>query len=323
MIRKIAIGTLDDAPGVSPVAPKTLEDAPGTSKPQSAPTGGAATPASSVLKMQYAIASIHTLLKSMPLFSMNKEQGNHPFSSSIMRYVNKSSVVGMEKGQQEGSPSSLSNLVDALNVFSANGKPDGIWGKLTNNALKNLYAITQSMLYLMFKLNIKQDVYSQEDLEALKQSIPENPAELPNKTEAANAIIANITKIKALIGKFNKGLLSEHNQYSDFISSNKSYDTEYDKKYNAYSGENMNIPVLGIKLPLDIAEGGEGQVPLLLSQLSNKESFEQFLKQSNIMVDGQQPLTDPNAMNKLLAFIEAKIKQSGTQTTTDKSNQGH
>jgi hypothetical protein len=330
-MRKVAQARTDpafDLPEIPGAAkPTDVPAAPTNRAPAAAPvqTGvGQVQGSLAVKQMQFAISSIYDLLKDSKIFSIQDSNGAHPLSSSILRYVNKSSILGKEEGQKEGSIFNIDKLVSSLNTFGKTQKrPDGIWGQYTNNALKNLYAVTQSIFYLMYKLSTKQDVYSIEDLELLKRSIPENPAKLQDKDEAAKAITKNITKIKALIGSFHQGLTGEHSPFTSQVSDNKPFDTSYSKKYQEIDSKNMQVPVLNVKLPSDLADPEQEQIPLIMSHLANKQSFEHFVQQSNIMVNGKSPLQDPNAMKELLSFIENKIKSANVRATQKPAEPGH
>lgn len=314
---------------------------------QAQPNVGSYGRSPAVKQMQTSIQDLYQSFKHYPMFSMkpdyretdmgqsgaeygqNYEHGSDTFLTSMLnRYVAKSDVVGsenLEKGQEPGKLTNLIKLIETLNTFGkGNTNPDGAWGLYTNNALKNLYAIVQAMMSIMNSLHITQDVYTDGDLQDLKKLIPDdvNLKDLmkidgTTKTidELASEITKNIAKIKMLLGSFVNGTTGANSKYAPYINQQKALETNYGKKPSQQAGgsrgyEQSQVPVLSVMLPRDIADNEQGNIPLLLGNLANKDSFMEFVKQNGITVDGKDPLKDQSAMNELVENIENRIKSA-------------
>jgi len=297
----------------------------------------------SIQEMQTALQSLYGAFKNYPMFNKkpdyreqdkgqrgaeygeNYEHGSDSFLTTMMnRHVNKSDMVGTAdmsvQGAQAGKSADLIKLLESLKTFGKGlNKPDGAWGPYTNNALKNLYAITKAMLEMLANLHVKQDVYTNKDLEELKSSIPEDPKQNQNPDESATTITKNIAKVKMLLGSFVNGTTGENSQLAPYINQQKAFETSFNKKpvnSRALVGYNVaqsQVPVLNIQVPKDPMHPEQGTVPLVLGNLATAQDFKEFVDSSGIMVDHKKP-TDKESMNKIIETIENKIKAVNTKT---------
>lgn len=303
-----------------------------------------------IQQMQEALQNLYGTFKNYPMFNKKPdyretdkgqagaeytksyEHGNDTFLTSMLnRHVSKSDVAGVEnlsgtntpQNQEEGKFSNLIQLIETLKTFGrGSNKPDGSWGPYTNNALKNLYAITQAMVSIMNNLNLKQDVYTNKDLEELKENIPADPKKLENANKSAITITKNIAKIKMLLGSFVNGTTGKDSKLTPYINQQKPFETTFGKKpvdSKTLIGQNVSqsqVPVLNIQVPKDPMHPEQGTVPLLLGNLATAEDFKEFVDKSGIMVDHKKP-EDKESMNKIIETIENKIRAANTKPTTN------
>jgi hypothetical protein len=296
-----------------------------------------------IQQMQIALQSLYGAFKNYPMFNKkpnyreedkgqkgaeygeNFEHGSDSFLTTMMnRHVNKSDIVGTEdmsvQGAQAGKQSDLIKLLESLKTFGKGlNKPDGAWGPYTNNALKNLYAITRAMLEMLPNLDINQDVYTDKDLEELKENIPQDPKKIQDADSSATAITKNIAKIKMLLGSFVNGTTGENSKLAPYINQQKPFETNFNKKpvdsrsLIGYNVSQSQVPVLNIQVPRDPMHPEQGTVPLLLGNLATPQDFKEFIDKSSIMIDHKKP-TDKESINKIIETIENKIKSVNTKT---------
>ena len=267
---------LPDVPGATKSAPQSSNDIPSipTNQTSRAPSISQYPRSTSIQQMQTALQSLYGAFKNYPMFNKkpdyreqdkgqrgaeygeNFEHGSDSFLTTMMnRHVNKSDMVGTAdmsvQGAQAGKSADLIKLLESLKSFGKGlNKPDGAWGPYTNNALKNLYAITKAMMDMLATLNVKQDAYTSKDLEELKSSIPEDPKQNQNADESAATITKNIAKIKMLLGSFVNGTTGENSKLAPYINQEKAFETSFNKKpvdSRALVGYNVSqsqVPVL-------------------------------------------------------------------------------
>ena len=296
-----------------------------------------------IQQMQTALGSLYGAFKNYPMFNkkpdyreqdkgqqgaqygQNFEHGSDSFLTTMMnRHVNKSDMVGIAdmsvQGAQAGKQSDLIKLLESLKTFGKGlNKPDGAWGPYTNNALKNLYAITQAMLGMLSNLNINQNVYTDKDLQDLKQNIPQDPKHIQDADASATEITKNIAKVKMLLGSFVNATTGENSKLAPYINQQKAFETSFNKKpvdsrsLVGYNVSQSQVPVLNIQVPKDPMHPEQGTVPLVLGDLATAQDFKQFVDKSGIMVDHKKP-ADKESMNKIIETIENKIKAVNTKT---------
>jgi hypothetical protein len=296
-----------------------------------------------IQQMQTALQSLYGAFKNYPMFNKKPnyreedkgqkgaeytesfEHGSDSFLTTMMnRHVNKADMVGTPdmsvQDAKEGKSFDLIKLLESLKTFGKGlNKPDGAWGPYTNNALKNLYAITQAMLGVLSNLNVRQDVYTNKDLEELKENIPEDPKKIQDADASATAITKNIAKVKMLLGSFVNATVGENSKLAPYINQQKPFETTFNKKpvdsrsLVGYNVSQSQVPVLNIQVPRDPMHPEQGTVPLLLGNLATPQDFKEFVNKSGIMVDHKKP-SDKESMNKIIETIENKIKTVNTKT---------
>lgn len=317
-----------------------------------APPARSALPANqSVKEMQSAIIGIYDTLKYYPMFnknpnyreqdpsqySANYEHGSDTFLTFLLnRFVNKSPIIGQEystskpnakdlnKGIDSGaSPINLIRLIETLRTLGKHTtskevrEPDGVWDVYTNNALKNLYAITQAMFNLMDRLKVKSSNYNQADLDQLKGLIPQNPATIANKAKAAKLVSKNIFKIKKLIADFMNSVNRERGKYNAYVRQEKPFETSLGES-KPYSQEDQDVygtmskTVIGM-IPKDLGTGN-GTASITMLDLTDRKYFENFINVNKITFNGKSPLEDVDARNKLFSAIESVIKNFTRET---------
>ena len=324
---------------------------PATPKAHNQPAGHYIAPQptanNAIKEMQLAIMSVYDAFKYYPMFnnepgyrendmgsgnySESFEHGSDAFLTFLLnRYVNKSPILGQQpndatKGRQThvGLPDNLIKLIESLKVVGKNANqepaPTGVWDTATNNALKNLYAITYAMFNLMNRLNITQHDYSASNLDEFRKLIPVNANSIMNKIGSAKHITRNLASVKKLIGDFMSAMNKERGKYNAYIRQEKPFNTKFGDKALTKYDDNDQVVFDALKsnqiplftMPKDPGTN-EGDIPLMTSYLASKTNFDDFVKKYEITFNGYDPLTDQSARNELLGFIESKIKSMNT-----------
>jgi hypothetical protein len=284
-----------------------------------------------VFSMQEALINLYDSFKYYPMFNKDQnyreqnigeytesfEHGSDSFLTFLLnRYVNKSPIVGQEAfgTKQTGAPINFVRMLESLRTLGKNqvSKPDGLWGNYTTNALKNTYAIAQAMLGLMNKLKTNSNDYTQADLEELG-------VDLQKRTpEAAQKITTNIAKLKKLLGDFMHTILAESGKYNGYIKQDKPFETNFSDKTHEYDVRDYQVlkaetasgvePVILFTMPKDIITNEGQSAQITLQSILGKQNFNSFIKENAITVGGKDPLQDNDARNKLLDYIEEKVK---------------
>ena len=299
-------------------------------------------PNRAVKEMQTAIIDLYNSFQYYPMFHKDPnyregntkeyaesyEHGSDPFLTFLLnRYINKSPVAGQDaaKYSNKSKPNNLIKLVDSLKnigkqtVSNEVSAPDGVWAQKTTDALNSVYSITQGMLGLMNKLNIKSSNYSEESLNELKKLISKT-----NNSQAAQAITKNIADIKKLVGDFMANMDRERGQFSAYVRQEKPFEAHFGNKaveYNAKDNQTFDIlnnsaSITLFNIPQDIATG-QGQIPLVVENLFSKQTFDDFIKENKITVNGQDPTQNVEARNELLNNIEQQIKAMNVTPPSD------
>jgi hypothetical protein len=84
------------------------------------------------------------------------------------------------------------------------------------------------------------------------------------------------------------------------------YDANDKRVFSAASSSSQPL----FYMPQDTI-GGAGSILLDVSALLSKENFNNFVSSNHITADGKDPTKDPAAMDKLLSYVEQKIKTMG------------
>lgn len=322
------------APGEQVLAPMTVDVPSAHRQPVAAPKNPA------VEKMQEAIVNLYDSFKGYPMFGKDpgyradspipqdpKEQRAEEYGESfehgsdsfltflLNRYVNKSSVIGKEDATAKQSPKTKSvNLIKFLESLKIN--PDGRWGKLTDNALKNLYALAQAMISLMDRLGVGSREYTEGDLADLNKAIQKRTS------ESANRITRHVAAIKRLLGTFMHTMDREGGNFSTYVRQQKPFETNFSEQAKKFDNVDFKVfqamqnspkPVMLFSMPKDIATGEGQQFWVPLSSILNKQSFQNLITQNAITVNGVNPLEDVDARNKLIDYIENKVKAMQSQ----------
>jgi hypothetical protein len=185
-------------------------------------------------------------------------------------------------------------------------KPDGIWGKYTNNALINILSFAKTLFKLCKSLNIQTD-YTDNDLSKFQESVPADPSKLKNKDESAKVIAENLAKVNQMLSNFISGIL----QYKEYIMQNKKFEAEYQNKsdisledknkISQYSGE-----IIG-QIPVNFDDKSSNLLPITIKDLSSKENFTNFLKNNKIVINGKNSWEDMQSFNTVIDSISQSL----------------
>jgi hypothetical protein len=317
------------------IGPSTVQTIPPITIRAPARNQEPATKDPAVEKMQAAVVNLYDAFKYYPMFNKEPnyradqpiptnpqeqaapeykesfEHGADTFLTFLLnRYINKSAVLGKENVNQ-GQNAQPVNFIRFLETLKIDD--DGVWGKLTDNALKNVYAITSAILNIMNKLNITASDYTQENLQEFASAIQ------TRSSENANVITKHIAAIKRLLGNFMHAMDRENGKFSPFVRQDRAFQTNFSDQASKFDNADANVfrqmqarsntaPLVLFSMPKDIGTNEGALINVPLSSLLNKQNFQNLITTNSITVNNVSPLEDADARNKLIDYIEDKIK---------------
>lgn len=149
------------------------------------------------------------------------------------QYVNVD--VGLQQGREQASmqDTSLRGIIDTIKRIGTPGsekKPDGIWKSKTNNALKNIFALTFAIFKAAGDMNLTLPGLDQETLDEFKSELPNTYSDVPQNEIADRAkkltdMIKNMTEVFVA---FKNHVLTKP-AYAKYINQTASF-AKYDKR---------------------------------------------------------------------------------------------
>lgn len=267
--------------------------------------------------------------------------GRDAFSNFMAnRFLRNSPVKGVEfdldpnkKKIEEKNPSELKNMyvvLDGLRRIGPSSKEfavDGAWGQRTNNGLKNIAAIADSLMKLGKELGMESSSFDSSKLSSLAPLIPDDPKSisLEEKVERAPKITELLNGIQSLFKDF-KDQVINNPHYKDFIINKKPLftinpaDVQSNPVFSV--GEKAIYDKIVAKTPgystllakVNIAPqftGGKSIQPIEFTgaDLLSKESFTSALMKSKELQSIQQtnPATFANILMSTLDQVQEQI----------------
>lgn len=213
--------------------------------------------------------------------------GSDPFGKFLVKqYINPKDIVGRqytnvdvagEKPRESASMenASLRGIIDSIKRIGAPGSNseksvDGIWKNRTNNALKNIFALTSAMFSFVKDMNVNIPEADPKILD-IKTLIPNNWTDLKTQ-QNASSVASKITPYIKQITKFFEALKTvvfKNPALLPYIDQTKSFES-YDK---------VAVPVdmVDAKVPLSFIANKDNAY-ITLRELSDKDSFNSFLQ---------------------------------------------
>jgi hypothetical protein len=244
----------------------------------------------------------------------SKEQllGSDPFGSFLVQqyavndphgkqYLNVD-VSGQDARKQNSMDNaSLRGIIDSIKRLGSPGTSggekaaDGIWMERTDNAIKNVYALTNAIFNFAKDLNVASK-YTEADLNAFRSNIPRKYTDLKSaedKANAANVLTPQINKATEFFSSIKVSILNNAN-YRPFIDQKKPFvqykkevtpkplDEKQEQVLKHYTSSG-NLVVPNVKLPF-IQNSASNYI--WFKELESLDNFKAFIKRTN---PGQEP----------------------------------
>lgn len=242
--------------------------------------------------------------------------GSDPFGNFLVQHYVKGDPVGRQylnvdvSGNKARSDASIENLnirglLDSMKRIGTPGlekKTDGIWQVRTNNALKNIFALTSGMLKFAQAMKLQVGGYTEDALKDFASKIPQSYTDLKTPNDVAEAAKQITPHIKAITKFFEslKTAVFNKPELRKFIDQKEAF-VSYKKKIKIPDTMQHkmlpNIRFDWIKDP--------NQNYILLSELSSINAFKEFLSRVG---HGAYASTD-NGIKQMLEIIESTLKQ--------------
>lgn len=216
--------------------------------------------------------------------------GSDPFGNFLVQHYIKGDPTGKQylnvdvAGNKARSDASMENLnirglLDSIKRIGAPGAEkaaDGIWQVRTNNALKNIFALTSGMLKFTQAMKLSVEGYNEKYLNDFKSKIPLSYTNLKTPTDIAETAKQITPHIIAITNFFQnlKTAVFEKPELKKFIDQKESFAT-YKKKIEI--PENIKHSPLYVKFNW-VKDPSQNYI--LLSELSSLEKFKEFLKRT-------------------------------------------
>tara|TARA_R110000868_G_scaffold99024_1_gene272580 strand:- start:9771 stop:10922 length:1152 start_codon:yes stop_codon:yes gene_type:complete len=250
--------------------------------------------------------------------------GSDPFGNFLVQHYVKGDPVGQQylnvdvSGNKARSDASIENLnirgildtIKRIGTPGAEKAVDGIWQVRTNNALKNIFALTSGMLKFAQAMKLQVNGYTEDALKDFKSKIPESYTNLKTPNDVAEAAKQITPHIKAITKFFEslKTAVFEQPELRKFIDQKAAF-VSYKKKIEIPEGIKHailpNVKFNWIKDP--------SQNYMLLSDLSSLEEFKRFLERTGVSTLN----ADTNSIKQVLELVSKQLNN----TVYNKSNE--
>lgn len=246
--------------------------------------------------------------------------GSDPFGNFLVQHYVKGDPVGQQylnvdvSGNKARSDASIENLnirgildtIKRIGTPGAEKAVDGIWQVRTNNALKNIFALTSGMLKFAQAMKLQVGGYTEDALKDFASKIPASYTALKTPNDVAEAAKQITPHIKAITKFFEslKAAVFNKPELRKFIDQKEAF-VSYKKKIEIPEGIKHailpNVKFNWVKDP--------SQNYMLLSDLSSLEEFKKFLQRTGS--PGQFNL-DKNTLKWFLDVTLANIDNASS-----------
>lgn len=246
--------------------------------------------------------------------------GSDPFGNFLIQQYVKGDPVGKQylnvdvSGNRARQDASIDNvnlrgMIDTIRRIGSPGAPgtektgDGIWQVRTNNALKNIYALTLAMVNFANDMKINIQGYDSKQLESFKGLIPKEYTELKTPADISKRAEDITPHIIAITNFFNnlKKTVFDNKDLRQYIDQKTPF-AKYEKS-STLSKEMQNSKV---PIKVDFASKPDGSTyesSITLSELSSMQNFKSFLKRIGLN-------DDPNTVKQILDVLSKKVNVS-------------
>ena len=207
------------------------------------------------------------------------------------------------------------NSMSQLGTVGTRNKADGIWGEMTNNALKQIYSLANLLLKVQQDMGFDVSAY-ETIINELQSNIPATTKgiNINDLIQRANIITPDLLKLRALYDNFREKVLNDPN-YAAQIKQEKPL-------LAATTSEKQKpFPVQGYEqhknTPVYIRINGQG-LYIYPSNLDSVENFKKFLAiPTNLAAFKLSPeeqklldKNDSNTINKMLITVIKDLEES-------------
>jgi hypothetical protein len=243
--------------------------------------------------------------------------GSDPFGNFLVQHYVKGDPVGRQYlnvdvfGNKARSDASIENLnirglLDSMKRIGAPGlekKTDGIWQVRTNNALKNIFALTSGMLKFAQAMKLQVGGYTEDALNDFASKIPASYTNLKTPNDVAEAAKQITPHIKAITKFFEslKAAVFNKPELRKFIDQKEAF-VSYKKKIEIPQEiKNAILPNVKFNWVKD-----PSQNYMLLSELSSLEEFKRFLERTGVSTLN----ADTNSIKQVLELVSKQLNNA-------------
>ena len=152
-------------------------------------------------------------------------------------------VAGQKNRENAGIDDvSLKGIIDSIKRVGTPGsenKPDGVWKTRTNNAIKNIYALTYAIFNAAKTMNLTLPNLDEGKLNEFKALVPQKYTDVPANEigDRAGKLAETINSMSQVFSSFQKFVL-ENKQYSQYINQQAAF-TKYEKRKENKNGNDV------------------------------------------------------------------------------------
>lgn len=249
--------------------------------------------------------------------------GSDPFGNFLVNhYLNNEKVVGkqfintdLQEPLRSGtalrpniSLRGVVNTIQRIGVPGTENKPDGVWQTRTNNALRQIAAVAQTLLQLQKDLGLDIAGYTSQDAKALMEAIPQSYTQLGDTAEKRATIITpNLKKLTEFYQQFEK-LFLNNPEYKAIITQNKSL-VSHPKAIPLAPEQQLFTQRYGTTPLPGVFITGKSPQAVSLQYLTSPERFQQLLESAGV--------PNPQDLETQRRALEAIKKQLAAAFQTD------
>lgn len=176
------------------------------------------------------------------------------------------------------------------------GKPDGIWGPRTHNAVKLMAVLAGGLSAFAKALGFDPKSYAEKDANELRSKIPDTAESIQDKAQFAEALTSHAKQITAMVGEFSSQVMNNPD-FAPLMSQDEPMFKNENAKQEILSDQEQNF-----------LRGNDGKLPgtnLTWQQVQSPEAFALWMK-----ANGKG--TDTASMTKEIDALIAGIAKAST-----------
>lgn len=254
--------------------------------------------------------------------------GSNAFMNFLVNnYVNKAKVSGktlsttkpdvnINDAKENDNIKAIFDTMTRIGAPGSQQRPDGVWGPLTNNALKQVYALSHTMLELKKDMGLSISGYSESDLAAFHNAIPDDIKSVKDiNTKVSMAAIAttSLNKIRNFYDNFRETVLNNPNFHAHIVQNKPLMIDKVKRDKIELSDYEMKLYEQHKATPFDIKINGK-LATLMPYDLSSMEAFKKFCARTVAFSEADRALINANdkgAINSFLSQVVSALQEKG------------